>query len=114
MHSLKSGNSRSGLSKLEISDYQGYIQILNEKVWKGLTPLDLFSLRGITQTKLRHLVFKELGISDKSEEKDIKRAVKRIHDIYNTSIQELSTTFLLKVPENMKQPEWQVSEKEIT
>jgi len=60
MNSQKKVHNRSGLSKLEISDYRGYLQILDEKVWKGITPLDLFSLRGIKQEKLRSLVLKEL------------------------------------------------------
>lgn len=42
---MKSPKSSSGLSKLEIGNYRGYLQILNEKAWKGLTILDLFSLR---------------------------------------------------------------------
>ena len=113
MNSQKKVHNRSGLSKLEISDYRGYLQILDEKVWKGITPLDLFSLRGIKQEKLRSLVLKELWITEKSEEKDVKHALKRIHDIYNISVQELSTTFLLKVPEDIKKPKWQIIDKEI-
>lgn len=112
MHSIKSSGPRNGLSKLEISDYHGYLQILNEKLWKGLTPLDLFSLRGITQVKLRHLVLRELGISDKSEEGEVQNAVKRIHNIYNTSIHELTNTFLLKVPDGIMKPKWYTSKNE--
>jgi hypothetical protein len=112
MNSIKRSGNRSGLSKLEVSDYEGYTKILNEKIWKGLTPLDLFSLRGIKEEKLRHIVFKELGITDRSGEKDMRIALKRIQDIYNTSIQELSETFLLKVPGEMIKPEWQIIDKE--
>ncbi|MDD2916262.1 MAG: hypothetical protein PHH70_00250 [Candidatus Gracilibacteria bacterium] len=103
---VRTKSANCGLTKQSIANYRGYLQILNEKIWKGLTPHDLYSLRGISDDKLYQLVLKELGLNEKSSECQMREGLKRLHMIYNHSIHELENTFLLPIPEERKGMKW--------
>lgn len=96
-----SRSTHSGITRPQIRDYQAYLRIFADGVWKGLFRMDLHSISGIGRDALRALVHQELGILARSPKLQAK-GLERLNHLYATSIHEMEHTFRLPIPPQIK------------